>query len=296
MANVAVESEAPSVFLATLGAAPQVVTITYNLLKQKYQNIPEVVILRTHSHASKVAADLLDKEFSQKEAYGALQFRDIVLDDGHEPVFEMDSESSLITLMKTLFGLVAEVHSQNKHVQIGIAGGRKVMGIAAMVVAQLTFKSTDNLWHLFSDFYSLDDQVLHARPEQNSRIVRVPVIPYRLTREMLSSLRQLTNVDALFGIIEDHLRSERNNSKSFFVKHALSAAERKVVELVCKGFDNDRIARERGVSPNTIKNQLHNIYEKLDEWREWQGDLPAEPRNYIIAKFSPYFYVKDLIG
>ena len=43
----------------------------------------------------------------------------------------------------------------------------------------------------------------------------------------------------------------------------LSTAERHVVELLGRGYPTWAIARERGVSPKTIANQLASVYRKL---------------------------------
>ena len=43
----------------------------------------------------------------------------------------------------------------------------------------------------------------------------------------------------------------------------LSARERQVVELVSQGFKNREIAQRMFISEQTVKNHLHNIFDKL---------------------------------
>ncbi|MCK6537711.1 MAG: helix-turn-helix transcriptional regulator [Polyangiaceae bacterium] len=43
----------------------------------------------------------------------------------------------------------------------------------------------------------------------------------------------------------------------------LSAAEREVALLVAHGLSNAEIARARGVSPNTVANQIASLFRKL---------------------------------
>lgn len=45
---------------------------------------------------------------------------------------------------------------------------------------------------------------------------------------------------------------------------ALGARERQVVELVARGLRNREIGALLGTSPNTVRNQLHRLFEKLD--------------------------------
>jgi DNA-binding NarL/FixJ family response regulator len=47
------------------------------------------------------------------------------------------------------------------------------------------------------------------------------------------------------------------------VKNMLSAREREVVQLVCQGFRNKEIAEKMFISEQTVKNHLHNIFDKL---------------------------------
>ena len=43
----------------------------------------------------------------------------------------------------------------------------------------------------------------------------------------------------------------------------LSTREREVVGLVCQGFRNKEIAEKMFISEQTVKNHLHNIFDKL---------------------------------
>jgi DNA-binding NarL/FixJ family response regulator len=47
------------------------------------------------------------------------------------------------------------------------------------------------------------------------------------------------------------------------IKTVLSAREREVVGLVCQGFRNKEIAEKMFISEQTVKNHLHNIFDKL---------------------------------
>ena len=44
----------------------------------------------------------------------------------------------------------------------------------------------------------------------------------------------------------------------------LTAAERAVADLLCEGHTLAQIARQRGVSANTVKSQVRQIFRKLD--------------------------------
>lgn len=80
--------------------------------------------------------------------------------------------------------------------------------------------------------------------------------------------------------------------RSEFVRYWLTRAEREVVRLVCRGLDNQTIAKALGKSEQTVANQLRNVYEKLREWL----DYPEHnvDRSVLIAEFAPYFALAEL--
>ena len=44
----------------------------------------------------------------------------------------------------------------------------------------------------------------------------------------------------------------------------LSPRERRVADLVAQGYTNIAIARRLGISPQTVKNHISNIYDKMN--------------------------------
>lgn len=47
-------------------------------------------------------------------------------------------------------------------------------------------------------------------------------------------------------------------------KHRLTRREREIMELVYEGLSNPDIAQQLGISRNTVKQHIHNIFEKMD--------------------------------
>jgi len=56
----------------------------------------------------------------------------------------------------------------------------------------------------------------------------------------------------------------------------LTAAERKIVRLVCRGLPNKRIARELGITEATVKIHLHRVFRKLNVANRVQLTIRAQ--------------------
>ncbi|MDQ7063728.1 MAG: CRISPR-associated ring nuclease [candidate division KSB1 bacterium] len=282
-------------FLGTLGTAPQIFTITLDLLLKEHIPVSEAVLIHTDNDDSKKAVDEIKREF-QKGTYPGIQLRPLPVASGRQRFEDIDDEHAFHCLMQIFFEEIQQAHARGQVVHIGIAGGRKVMAIAAMVIAQLLFQADDGLWHLFSDFYDRDDQRLHAVPEQHSRLMRVPVLRYGNASQLLAAFPQLGDVASILRLQEQWLEGEKMRRRREFVQRWLTAAEQDVVKLVCCGLDNATIARRLHKSEKTVSNQLSRVYGKLQELlqsSEFDGPSVVD-RSVLIAILAPYFALQDI--
>jgi len=62
-------------------------------------------------------------------------------------------------------------------------------------------------------------------------------------------------------VIDAFKKSAESNQRT--VKPLLSSREREVLQLVTQGFRNREIGKELFISEQTVKNHLHNIFDKL---------------------------------
>ena len=282
-------------YLGTLGTAPQIFTITLDLLLERGIPVTEAVLIHTENTDSLKAVQEVRQEFDRGE-YPRVSLKTVSVTRGQEVFEDIDDERSFRCLLQIFFEEIQEAHAQGQIVHIGIAGGRKVMAIAAMVIAQLLFHEEDGLWHLFSDFYDRDDQRLHAVPEQNSRLMRVPVLRYGNASQILAAFPQLGDVESILRLQEQWLAGEKMRRRREFVQHWLTPAEREVVKWVCCGLDNATIARKLHKSERTVANQLSRVYMKLQDLLQMpEFDGPSiSDRSALIAALAPYFALNSL--
>jgi DNA-binding CsgD family transcriptional regulator len=63
-------------------------------------------------------------------------------------------------------------------------------------------------------------------------------------------------------LLLEPMREAALDEKSALERWPLTQREREVAALVIRGLSNEKIARDIGVSPETVKTHVHNIFEK----------------------------------
>lgn len=246
------------VLVATLGAEPQVVTITLDLLHAQGCRIEQTIVLHTAPESTSISKALavLEANRSRLPGYETVAFDDNI----HDVLTRQDA----LAVLRTLYREISALKDAGRRVHLCAAGGRKAMSMYGMVVAQLLFDEHDRLYVLLSNESLRLERRLHATPDEAS-LLRIPVIRYRVD---LLSMRQ-------------------------FVRSSLSRAEQQVLELLAReGLGDQQIARERSVVVKTVETQLSSIRKKAYD----SLGLQFTDRQMVIAEFAPYFLLEDAIG
>ncbi|MGB9887665.1 MAG: CRISPR-associated protein Csx14 [Moorellales bacterium] len=273
--------------IATLGVEPQVVTLALDWLLAKGEAITEAVVVYTTDRAVLAAYRIVEAEF-RSGSYPAVTLRPVLVVGTDGPVEDFRNPGHLRALLGTLYREVRRVRGEGGTVHLLVSGGRKVMGIMAMVVAQLLFGPEDRVWHLITEGWQPGgSRRLHWSPGEESWLVPVPVLRWSEAATLLSAVAELDDPEEVVRWYERLSLRAKEREKEYFLRYELSPAERAVVRLACQGLDNEAIARALNKSRQTVANQLRRVYEKL---REWLG-YPEGPvdRRVLIAQFAPYF-------
>ncbi|HXG18259.1 MAG TPA: CRISPR-associated ring nuclease [Methylomirabilota bacterium] len=274
------------VLIATLGAEPQVVTLTLDLLRRKGCPITEVIVVHTVGKAVHPALTRLAREFAQP---GACKYRAVPIECADLSVADFHTETDTAALLRILYRTVLTEKRAGRLVHLSIAGGRKPMAVYGMVVAQLLFDEDDCLWHLLSeDWRPGDEQVMHVRPGDRISLIPIPVLRWSTVAPALTELALREDPWEAIQTQRSLQQAEAYRHKREFIEYVLTPAEQKLVRLVCRGFDNAALARQLHKSEKTVANQLTSVYEKLHEWRGFRDDVVVS-RNLLIAEFATYF-------
>jgi CRISPR-associated protein Csx14 len=284
----------PETMIATLGVEPQVVTLALDALIDRGKKIKEVTVLYTEYPAIREALAVLEAEF-ETGYYPDLSFHTRAISTGDVAVKDFKTEDDLRALLRTFYSVIRKVRQQGCPLHLCISGGRKVMGVIAMTVAQLLFGPDDRVWYLITEGWRPGvNRHLHAVNGEQVLLVPVPLLRWKEAGTLMQTVTELDDPQEVLSWYHRLTQKEEEKRQDEFIRHWLTPAERKVARLACQGFENSSIASTLGKGVQTVANQLCNIYDKLREWLNFP-DYSVD-RNVLIARFSPYFTMKEPKG
>lgn len=282
------------IMLATLGVEPQVITITLDALLMSKRPIREVAVIYTDHPGIKDALCTLKQEF-EAEAYPHISFRPVPVTNSQGNVKDFQTEEDLHSLLRTLYTEIRQARRMERPIHLCISGGRKVMGVMAMAVAQLLFGPDDRVWYLITEGWKPGTgRHLHIIDSEQVRLVPVPVLRWHEASTLMHAVIELDDPQEMLAWYYRLTNKAEERRQGEFIKHWLTPAERQVMRLACRGFDNSSIAARLDKREQTVANQLRNIYEKLREWLDFPNY--NVDRNVLISRFAPYFSLTESKG
>lgn len=283
----------PETMIATLGVEPQVVTIALDKLVSAGKNIQKVIVIHTEHPAIKEALSVLEKEFIS--AYPDFSLHAAAISGPNGYIKDLLSKSDLNCLLQTLYLVIRQERQEGRIIHLCISGGRKVMGVMAMVVAQLLFGPQDQVWYLITKGWAPgSNRHLHTDDAAQSQLVPVPVLRWREAGTLIETVGVLSDPQEVLTWYQRLTERAEEKRRDEFVKRWLTPAERQVARLACLGYSNAAIASELNKREQTVANQLGSIYEKLREWLDYP-EYNVD-RSVLIARFAQYFNDRDLKG
>jgi CRISPR-associated protein Csx14 len=276
--------------IATLGSEPQVVTIVLDQLLARGYAIDQVVVVYTADDVVLQAMARVASEFDGA-VYRRVTLRTAPIVDERGAVQDFRGDDDMRALLRTLYREVREQKRNRRAVHLCVSGGRKVMGVMAMVVAQLLFDANDRVWHLMSEGWTPgSEKRMHARSQDQIWLVPVPVLRWTDSAGLLAAFGELDDPEEAMRRQEELARADDLRRAREFVEKKLTRAERDVVVLTCRGLDNAAIARRLHKSQATVANQLTSAYGKLNEFLGFPERAPD--RAVLVATVGLYFALR----
>ena len=278
------------VLLATLGFEPQVITIAAQLLRQQGVSIRRVIVAHTSSRAPAIGQALLDLQ----TAFAAPPLQELTLElyplmRDRLPLIDVTSQEEAQATFGALYRLVKGLKQQGCQIHCSIAGGRKIMSLYGLAVAQLLFDEQDALYYLLSEDALLRERRLLLGPNDHAQLIPIPFLRWTSDAALMADI--LRYDDPLLAMGRGTQLAEQRERQRWqtFCRHVLSPAEEAAVALVVReGLTNRQIAQRLGRSHKTVANQLSNVYAKLGEYIESDGGHDVDRHSLITLLHAHY--------
>lgn len=248
-----------SVFLATLGQRPEVITIALDNLLQKH-NFIEVGVIHTHPELSPIAQSFESIMSTLINDYSNITVtsHEVTMDDG-KPLLDISDKESVESFYRGILQIFADYKARGLNLHLLISGGRKIMSIYATLAASVIFNQHDRVWTIIN--WLAEPGIFHLEfPNTNQfELVALPITVSTISQSEANT----TQAKKL---------SDKDPQKQFL--QSLTVQE-KLVAQTLKDMPysrNGEIAKKLKKSERTIENQLRVIYEKLDMY------LDIDPR------------------
>lgn len=274
------------VFVATLGTAPQVVTLALDELLRRGLNFREAIVLHSglDNPLIKVSYDRLKPEIA---GYKEISFRFVPFRLGdHEPL-DIETEADARAVQTTLWRELKTLKQQGYGIHLSIAGGRKVISSYGTSTAQMIFDEHDCCWHLMSEMLLENKQAMHAAPGEKVVLVPVPIARWS---SLPPAALALALTDDPFEAQEKQRRiveSQRLWDLRAFLHLKLNDLQRKILCLLAReGLTAHEIGQRLKREDKTIDNNLTKIRAAYSDFMQDHGDTRDATTSVLIADFS----------
>ena len=288
-----------STMVATMAGGPQIVTFALDDLLRRGEVICEVIVVHLAPQADPLTGQALVKlaaEFSG-DSYADRPCRLLFfpLRHGGKKLGDICDEAAASAAWGATYKLIAALKAQGRRLHVCIAGGRRILALVAMSAAMLHFDHDDRLWHMYTpaDFIeqARDGAIMHARPEDGVRLIRVPLAPWGAYFPALRALTQASPMEVMATQTRWLDATERARCRA--VVERLTPRQSDVLRAFAAGRRPQEVAETLCVTVKTVHAHKTII---LSECRNaWE--LPEGTRldyYFLREKFRRYFQVLDL--
>ncbi len=268
------------VLIATLGSQPQIITLALDRLLETYP-ITKVNAIHLQSEIFPTVQKQLSKEFKDNQYNGKLcQIHYTLVLYNKTPIQVINSLDTLSAVSDRFKQLFYEYKNQGDIIHLCLSGGPRLLGYAALLMAQQTFDAVDHIWHLYSS------SEIREKTKNGS--------------QMHSELEHenIKLIDAPFSSIHLHVENhvfekspDYKNAKD--VWDALSSRPQEVLYYILQNFSDAEIAKSLSIQVKTVQTHKTKIFQECQyAWKlqarsintQWVADHFACIKDYIIGE------------
>ena len=249
-----VKSQRSSVLVAPLGAEPQVIAISAQLLQSSGQELTGVDVLYTNPNLEPVKSSLTDLQ-----AMFCDQAHWPILYESPIPTDDLLLHEDLLLFEVILFQDLKRWMQQGYRIFLQLAGGRKTTAMIGMAVAQMILRPSDQVLYLSSDEALRTSRRHILEPSDKAQLHRIP-----LNTNVVSTEWEL----AMGADTPSQARQKMQAANQERVKRfldSLTPTEKKIAGAIAYSTSQTReLAAQLHLSEATISNALTRIYSKLE--------------------------------
>lgn len=279
--------------LATLGAQPQVVTFTLDLLLRHEFPISEVIVIHPHATQKRLQDSLekLNAEFvGDRYQFGGqaitCHFRPKVLELDATPLDDITDSTGAKGARETIYHFIQELKQQPRHIHLSVTGGRRLMSLLAISAAQLKFDPFDHIWHIYTP-EAVKEEVkegrqMHVSPDAGVKLIEMPFIPLGAYFAGIEHVADSTQAVQRHMDQQEHRRCQQ-------VEQALGHKRPlEILQAFARGLNPQEVADALYISLSTVSSHTSKIFtECRTAW-----DLPANyalTYHFLREHFRKYF-------
>ncbi len=170
-------------------------------------------------------------------------------------------------------------------IHLNLSGGRKLLAVGAMTVAQLLFDDDDRIWYLLSAPGLVASRALFADDPAEVTLEAVPLLRWSPAPPILTDVALAEDPVAAITAQQERLAA----AKRRFLRQTLTSAEREIAGHVIRtGATDAETARALHKSARTVSHQLAAVYDKLRLFLEVRDDVRVD-RYTLITEFGSLF-------
>lgn len=288
-----------STLVATMAGGPQIVTFALDDLLRRGTAIQEVIVVHLSPRNDPLTGQALAKlaaEFSGDSYAGCpCRLQLFPLRSGGKKLDDIRNEAAANAAWSAIYRLIADLKAQGQHLHVCIAGGRRMLALLAMSAAMLHFDHNDCLWHMYTpaEFIerSRDGAIMHARPEDGVRLIRVPLVPWGAYFPALRTLTQASPMEVVAAQTQWLDSTERARCRA--VVEQLTSRQLDVLRAFAAGQNPQQVAETLCVTVKTVhahKTVILSVCRNVWELPEgtWLGYY------FLREKFGRFFPVQGL--
>lgn len=286
-----------SVFIATLGAQPQVVTLALDTLLAQGEQIDETVVVYLSGQTERVpqAIRALNREFSNNSYAGRpMRYSALRIRYNGSIVEDIQSDLEADAVFDTFHNLLPSYKQQEKRIHLCITGGRRLLGMLALSAAQLYFTKTDRVWHLYSSDHirelSNRGSYLHIDAPNEIQLIQVPLQTWGHMLPWLRGDQSITAKELRSNSQQQIDQAEYKRCREVITR--LRPRELDVLREFANGLDPQGVADKLNIVISTVHKHKKTILgECVNAWSLPEGR--RIPFYWLREHFKDYFAAQD---